>query len=144
MTLSNILDTIKDNPGWITMIIVLVMSLIEVSKIKINPWSAIGKLIGKFLGITGLSNKLDALEKKVDENQAKTIRVRILRFGDDLNEGKWRSKDSWDQCMDDIDSYETYVDTHPDFKNGITVATVERIKSEYAERLEKRDWTKKK
>ena len=119
------------------------MSLIEISKIKINPWSAIGRLIGKFLGITGLSKKFDALEEKVDENQAKTIRVRILRFGDELNEGRYHSKDSWDQCMDDIDAYETYVDKHPFFKNGITVATVQHIRAEYAERLEKRDWDKK-
>jgi len=143
VTLNNIWETITNNPGWITVIILLAMSLIEISKIKINPWSAIGRLIGKFLGITGLSKKFDALEEKVDENQAKTIRVRILRFGDELNEGRYHSKDSWDQCMDDIDAYETYVDKHPFFKNGITVATVQHIRAEYAERLEKRDWDKK-
>ena len=143
MTLSNIWDAIADNPGWTTAIIILLLSLVEVSKIKINPWSAIGRCVGKFLGIKNVSDKVDALEKKVDVNQAKTIRVRILRFGDELNEGRWHSKDSWDQCMDDIDSYEEYVDSHPKFKNGITVATVEHIKAEYKERLEKRDWEKK-
>ena len=140
VTLNNIWETISNNPGWITVIIVLLMSLIEVSKIKINPWSAIGRLIGKFLGITGLSTKIDALEKKVDENQATTIRVRILRFEDELQDNKYHSKDSWDQCMDDIRRYNDYVKDHPNFKNEITVASTEHIRKEYAERLEKRDW----
>lgn len=140
VTLNNIWDTIANNPGWITVIVLLAMSLIEVSKIKINPWSAIGRLIGKFLGITGLSNKIDALEKKVDENQATTIRVRILRFEDELQDNKYHSKDSWDQCMDDIHRYHEYVNEHPKFINDITVASIDHIKKEYRERMEKRDW----
>lgn len=140
MTLGNIWDVITHNPGWITVIIVLLFSLVEVSKIKLNPWSAIGRLIGKFLGITGLSNKIDALEKKVDENQATTIRVRILRFEDELQDNKYHSKDSWDQCMDDIRRYHEYVNEHPKFINDITVASIDHIKKEYRERMEKRDW----
>lgn len=141
MTLSEIWKAISSNPKIVSAVIFLLMSFIEVSKIKLNPWSAIGKLFGKFLGITAISNKLDALEKKVDENQATTIRVRILRFENELQEGWVASKDSWDQVMDDIRRYELYTQTHPEFKNNITVASIKHLTKTYGILLEEHAWT---
>jgi hypothetical protein len=157
MTLSNIWDAIADNPGWTTAIIILLLSLVEISKIKINPWSAIGRCVGKFLGIKNVSDKVDALETKVDklegkvdeldnkveEKDAVTSRVRILRFSSEIMNHQWHNKDSWDQTMIDIDKYEKYVDAHPKFKNGITEPTIDYLKEQYRERLEKGDWEKK-
>lgn len=141
MSLIDVWKLIQHNPGKVTAIIIILLSFVEVSKIKINPWSAIGRLFGKFLGITAVSNKLDALEKKVDENQATTIRVRILQFENELQEGRKKSKDSWDQVMDDIRRYELYTVTHPDFINNITIASTEHIMHEYRILLEERAWT---
>ena len=142
MTISEIWKLVVNNPSSFPIAIIIILSLIEVSKIKINPWSWVGGIIGKLLGIKAVSDKVDALEKKVDENQATTIRVRILRFEDEIQAGIHHSKDSWDQVMDDIQRYEEYTNTHPNFKNNITVATATHIKHKYAELLEKRAWTK--
>ena len=184
MTLNNLWETIKDNPGWITLIVILLCSLIEVSKIKINPWSAIGRVVGKFLGVKAVSDKVDAVEKKVDtleqkvneiqnnvdnletkvntldnkvdnlenkvdeidkksdEKDVVTSRVRILRFGSELEANIYHSKDLWDQTMKDIAKYEQYVYEHPTFENGITEPTVMHIRREYQKRLEKNDWSK--
>lgn len=143
MTIQQIWDVVHDNPGFYTAVIIIILSLVEVSKIKLNPWSALGKIIGKLLGIESVSNKLDALEKKVDENQATTIRVRILHFEDELQNEKKHSKDSWDQAMDDIERYECYTSDHPEFKNNITVASISHIKKTYSKLLEERAWTTK-
>lgn len=143
MTLSEVWKVISSNPSIVTIVIILLMSFIEISKIKINPWSSIGRLFGKFLGITAISHKLDALEKKVDENQATTIRVRILQFEDELQAGRVHSKDSWDQVMDDIQRYEAYTSGHPEFKNNITAASTAHIMKKYGELLEERAWTTK-
>lgn len=130
-------------PGVKTALVVLLLSAVEISPVKINPWSWIGGVIGKLLGIKEVSNKVDALEKKVDENQATTIRVRILRFENEIQDNFIHSKDSWDQCMDDILRYEQYTETHPKFKNNITEASINHIKNKYSELLEKRAWTTK-
>ncbi len=90
--------------------------------------------------IKELSEKVTALEGKVDRNEAVQSRVRILRFADETQEGHRHSKDSFDQVMSDIDSYETYCEQHPDFKNNQTMATVAYIKRIYTERLEKHDF----
>lgn len=184
MTLNNLWDTIKDNPGWVTLIIVLLCSLIEVSKIKVNPWSSIGRVVGKFLGVKAVSDKVDAVDKKVDtleqkvneiqsnvdgleskvdvletkvdklevkvneidhksdEKDVVTSRVRILRFGSELEANIYHSKDLWDQTMKDIAKYEQYVKENPNFENGITEPTVMHIRREYQKRLEKNDWSK--
>lgn len=124
-------------PGVKAVLVMLLLSAVEISPVKINPWSWIGGIIGKLLGIKAVSDKVDALE----ENQFAQIRVRILRFEDDFQTGKQISKDSWNQVMDDIDRYEKYTNSHPKFKNNITVATIKHIEKEYNELLEKRAWT---
>ena len=88
-----------------------------------------------------LDRKIDTVNAKGDERFAVSSRVRILRFEDELQEKRKHSKDSWDQAMSDIDYYETYCNSHPEFKNNQTVATVEHIKNGYMERLEKHDWS---
>lgn len=141
MTLYELWNTVISVPGVKTILIILLLSVVEICPIKINPWSWIGGLIGKLLGVKSVSDKVDALEKKVDENQATTTRVRILRFENELQEERIHSKDSWDQVMDDITRYEEYTEKHPKFKNNITVASINHIKNKYGELLEKRAWT---
>ena len=99
------------------------------------------KLGGIMEAIKALSAKVDTLEAKGDERFAISSRVRILRFEDELQEGRKHSKDSWDQVMSDIDYYEEYCDQNPTFRNNQTIATVEHIQHGYRERLEKRDFT---
>ncbi len=90
--------------------------------------------------IDRLDKKVDILEAKGDERSAVSARVRILRFSDELLEGRRHSKDSYDQCLSDITTYEQYCDDHPKFKNNQTARTVDFIKRSYDERLEKHDF----
>ena len=141
MTVYEMFQTVISIPGVKTAAIILLLSIVEISPIKINPWSAVGGWIGKLLGVKAVSDKVDALEKKVAENQATTIRVRILRYEDEVQNGISHSKDSWNQVMDDIRRYEIYTETHPEFMNNITVASINHLKNKYAELLEERAWT---
>lgn len=91
--------------------------------------------------IDGLKADIKRLDEKGDQRAAVSCRVRILRFEDELQGGRRHSKDSFDQVMTDITTYDNYCEAHPDFKNSQTVATVAHIKKVYAERLEKRDFS---
>ena len=155
MDIMKLLETLST--GDIAIIIVVLLSLVQIAPIKIDPWTAIGKWIGKLLTgdlakqIDGmeksLAKRMDAIEEKVDSLEAKeekrdavNKRVRILRFEDELQEERRHSKDSFDQVMGDITDYNTYCSAHPEFKNEQTESTVNHIKKVYAERLEKRDF----
>ena len=141
MNLYELWNSFVTTPEAKAIFVIVVLSSIELSPIEINPWSWIGGLIGKLLGVKAVSDKVDAIDKKVDENQAITIRVRILQFEDSLQSGKEHSKDSWNQVMDDVRRYEEYTSSHPHFKNNITEASVAHINKVYSELLDKRAWT---
>lgn len=98
------------------------------------------RLKGIVESIDKLSEKVDRLEQKGDERNAVSMRVRILRFRDEMLEGQNHTHDSFQQVLSDIDDYEKYCEKNPDFRNGQTTATIEHIKHNYAERLEKHDF----
>ena len=81
-----------------------------------------------------------AQDAKNDERHAVSMRVRILRFRDEMLAGQNHTHDSFRQVLTDIDEYEKYCERHPDFKNNQTLATIEHIKENYHQRLDKHDF----
>jgi hypothetical protein len=55
MTVYEMFQTVISIPGVKTAAIILLLSIVEISPIKINPWSAVGGWIGKLLGISDAS-----------------------------------------------------------------------------------------
>lgn len=117
-------------------------TLIQIAPIKVNPWSWAARTIGRAIN-KEVIEKVDNLEKKVDkmesvnaEQTAKSCRVRILRFGDELLHDVHHSKEHFDQILVDITDYERYCKNNPDFKNNMTAITTSRIKSTYEECLQ--------
>jgi len=90
--------------------------------------------------IEKLDKKIDKIDKEAQEREAITARVRILKFMDELLEGRKHTKDSYDQVMTDITNYNKYCSANPDFKNNQTEATIEYINKDYQKRLEKHDF----
>lgn len=66
-----------------------------------------------------------------DEAKAKAARYRILRFYDELCEGRRHSESHFEDVLDDIDYYEQYCDTHPEFHNNRGHAAMEHVKEVY-------------
>ena len=90
--------------------------------------------------IQKLDEKIDKLDGELSERSAISCRVRILKFMDEILEGWSHSKDSYNQVMQDITNYERFCAEHPLFKNHQTVATIEYIKNDFQEHLEKNDF----
>ena len=133
MTAQQIWDLIQQTPGgaWVIAIICL-MSLIQISPIKFDPWTLLGRFIGKFLGIAELKEEIQNVKADMAENKAIECRVRILRFGDEIRQGTIKhSKESFDQVLDDVANYDKYCAEHKDFANGRTVATTKIINEVY-------------
>ncbi|WP_455023255.1 hypothetical protein [Oribacterium sinus] len=120
-----------------------------------KPWTALFTFIGKILTkefaesqkalmdrVEVLSDKIEAVAESVAETRAIAARVRILRFGDELLEGRKHSKDTFDQALLDIDNYERYCKSHEGFKNHITEETVTFIQEQYRERLRNHNFTR--
>ena len=128
------------------LVIVGILTLIQITPIRINPWSAIGKWIGRFFNhdlirnirelnktVQAYSVKLSNLEHKLDEHHAIESRIRIIRFGDEITHYVLHSKNHYDQILTDITYYEKYCSENKSFKNDITETTIDIIKNKYRE-----------
>lgn len=136
------------------LLLLVLLTLIQITPIKLNPWSWLAKRIGK--AINGeIIRRIETLEKEIStlctsqhalrEETAKqavvNCRVRILRFGDELTYGVHHSKGSFEQTLKDIDTYERYCREHPNFQNNMTCSTVQLIKDTYNRLLSSGDFS---
>ena len=133
MTVKEVFDLMNSYSGLTTIAVVVFASLLEVSKIKINPWSWIGGLLNKnvMCKVDKIEKDLAYVERKVGESTAVASRYRILRFDDELLHEVKHTKEHFDQILYDIDVYERYCNDHPDFKNNLAVMAIKHIKNVY-------------
>lgn len=104
-------------------ILILLLTIIQVTPLKLNPWSVVAKALGKALTV-------DVLDK-LDENAASTCRYRLIRFDDELRHDVKHTQEHFDQILDDITIYERYCKEHPNYPNSKAVLAIENIKSTY-------------
>ena len=123
-------------------VLLFLMTIIQIAPIKINPWSWVGKKIGRFFNgevidkVDNLSKELEDHKSKSEERHATLCRAHILRFGDEILHGVLHSHEHYQQILLDVDSYEEYCEKHPDYKNNVAVATITHIKKMYQKHLE--------
>ena len=81
----------------------------------------------------------DLKDMRAEESvkDAQGARRRILRFNDELLRNIDHSKEYFDDILEDVDTYEEYCRSHPDFPNGKTVMAVKNIRRCYEQCLEK-------
>lgn len=142
MTLEAIKETFLYGGGAL----LLLMTIVQITPIKINPWSWIGKVIGRALNgevlskVDTLSQDVKKIKEEDDEQWASLSRSHILRFGDELLHGVSHSKEHFDQILLDISKYEHYCETHPLYRNNIANATIELIKRTYQKCLDENNF----
>ena len=156
MKLTELLNQL--NLGNLSILLFLVLSLVEISPIKINPWSVLIKWIAKLLGIVELKtdviqirDRMDELEEKIDKmkisenekfqlKEALAARRRILRFNDELLQKVRHSKEMFDDILSDISDYDRYCRTHPDFVNQKAVFAEQNVGKAYKKCMEENDF----
>lgn len=94
-----------------------------------------GKCSSVMSAIGGLQRELDCLRNDFSEDRATNARIRILRFSDEVRHNVRHSKESFDQVNLDIDTYNRYCETHPNYKNNRAVMAIANIERVYAQCL---------
>lgn len=124
---------------WITahwgetaaLVVGTLLTLIQLSPLKVNPWSVIGRGIGRFIGVEDVRKSLDKHVSMDDERYAKQCRMRILRFNDELLQNIRHTKEHFDEILDDITEYERYCETHPGYRNSKANMAIETVEKTY-------------
>lgn len=131
----------------------VILSLVEIAPIKINPWSALLKWLGRAINaevIKGMDEvkaaqaetkqRLDDHISTDEKMEADRCRARILRFNNELLRNIPHTKEDFIEALKDIDDYEHYCKSHPDYANGRAVHAIANIGRVYDERLQKHDF----
>ena len=85
-------------------------------------------------GVVTTNQILDAvksLRADFDEEKAIQARVRIVKFNDEILTDQRHSKESFDQVLSDIDTYDRYCAEHPKFVNSKTKLSSENIRNTF-------------
>lgn len=133
--------------------LILLLTLVQITPIKINPWSAIARAIGRAFNGDVMKaldevkaeqkssrSRLDEHIRMDDERNADQHRARILRFNNELVRDIPHTKEEFIDILADIDSYERYCKDHQDYKNNRAVHAIANIERVYDERLQKHDF----
>jgi len=70
--------------------------------------------------------------KDYEATKANSQRYRILRFYDEICEGRRHSESHFEDILDDIDAYETYCSSHPEYRNNRGHVAMQYIRDTYA------------
>lgn len=131
----------------------ILMTLVQIAPIKVNPWSTIGRVIGKALNgdvIAKLDKmetvqaetqkRLDAHIQMDDERNADLHRVRILQFNTELLRNIRHTKEDFTEILYNIDCYEKYCSEHPEYQNKRAVHAIKNIDRVYDECMKNHDF----
>lgn len=127
-------------------LVILALTVIQVAPVKINPWSAIAKAIGRAVNAEVLAElertriKLDNHIKTDDERAADMHRARILRFNQELIRQIPHTREEFIEVLTEIDRYQRFCREHPDYPNSRAVHAIANIGRVYDERLQKHDF----
>lgn len=134
-------------------VLLVLLTVIQIAPIKVNPWSAIARLLGKAINADVLK-ELDDVKGEVketqktldehirmdDERNADSHRQRILQFNNELLRDIPHTEEDFIEVLGEIDIYEDYCKTHPEYKNNRAIHAIAHIGKVYDERLEKHDF----
>ncbi len=127
-------------------LVLIFLTLVQIAPVKINPWSALAKIVGKAVN-EDITSRLDGIETKLDghitmddRRTADNRRAQILHFNNELLRPIEHTKEEFVEVLAKIDDYERYCEEHPDYPNNRAVLAIENIREVYKERLKKRDF----
>ena len=127
-------------------LLAVLLTLVQIMPLKINPWSAIAKAVGRAVNadvlreLDTVTRKLDTHIRVDDERNADSYRTRILQFNNELLREIQHTREDFIEILAVIDDYERYCREHKEYKNNRAVCAIENIKRVYMERLQKHDF----
>lgn len=150
MTLKTILDalvSVKDQVSIGAIALIILLSLVQVSKINWNPWDKILGWFGSKIN-SGLNKKVTELEKKFDdhikesdEEKLENTRRDILEFCNACMNGRKHTQEQFRFILKKCDKYESYIE-EKNLKNGEISSAIEEIRRIYSLCLQKNTFLK--
>lgn len=126
----------KDGLSIGGLILVVLLTIIQITPVKINPWDLILHWIGDRLN-SNITKKVSSLEKKLDdhihestERDLRDTRAQILEFCNACMNGRKHTKEQFDFIIKQCDDYEEYI-AQNGVRNGVIESAMREIRRLY-------------
>ena len=114
--------------GWVLTVLAALMTLVQVSPVKLNPWDRVFAWLGQKLN----GKQLADLQKQVTAMWVNDHRRHILTFARECRAGIEHSADEWSNLLTITDEYEVYVEKKQ-IANGVVKADTRYLRDLYQE-----------
>ncbi len=133
MTINDVLQKISagDTVGWVFEGLIVLLSLIQISPLKLNPWNRIFAWFGKKKKAE-TESRLKELEKQIMDMWINNHRQSILTFARESRSGISHSSDEWGNVLNIAEEYEHYV-KEKNTTGGIISQDTEYLRNLYQE-----------
>lgn len=128
-------------------ILIILMSLVQVSKININPWDWLLGTIGKKLNatidkkVTEIETKLDAHIRADEAEKLENKRRDILEFANSCMTGRKHTQEQFRFVIKKCDEYEKYIEKN-EIKNGEISSAIAEIRRLYTKCIQNNSFLK--
>ena len=139
MSVMQLLD-LKTGVSFGVFLFILLLTVIQVTPIKLNPWDKILTWLGNHMN-ADIVKRVDVIEGKLDEHirdsaseRIRKTRADILVFGNECMRGTPHTKEQFDFVLSECDQYEGHMES-TNTPNGVAKATIKEIRRLYAKNL---------
>lgn len=136
----HVLDFIRENLSELALWLGGLSLLVEVTPIKVNPWTYILESIGKRMNASIIS-RLDAVEvqlkaqdAKIDNNEKDRIKHEILDFVRAVRKNELPTKEEFDHILEQYDKYEVIL-AKLEQPNGKVIQAMKFINTVYLDAI---------
>lgn len=140
MTAKEIIDVISFIPSPLLNmgLAVIILSLIQITPIKVNPWTWLKQIYHIPDKIADLETELAKTKRDLNDDRAYRWRSQILSRADHVRRGEKLSEERWNDTIESIDLYEIYCEKmekegSSHFANGKCKVAIAYLKEKYKE-----------
>lgn len=156
MSLNNLISLVdlKEGVSITGFLLIILLTAIQVTPIKWNPWDSILTWLGKKLNagvkkeVDDLKDSLKEVEKKLDDHiteskvkDLKDTRRDILDFCSSCMNGQRHTQEQFRFVIKKCDDYELYVESNR-IKNGEITSAIKEIRRRYDKHIQMNDFLK--
>lgn len=154
MSITNLISLVdlKEGVSIGGLLLVILLTLIQITPVKWNPWDSILTWLGKKLNagvkkeVDELKDSLKEVEKKLDNHiteskvkDLKDTRRDILDFCSSSMNGQRHTQEQYRFVIKKCDEYELYVEANK-IKNGEITSAIKEIRRRYDRHIQQNDF----
>ena len=119
----------EEMTGWAVMLLVIVLSLVQISPLRLNPWDAVFHWLGRKLN-NGVEEKMTALQRQVRDLWINSHRHAILTFARECRTEVAHNADEWYNILNICEEYESFTERNA-ITNGVVRENTRYIRELY-------------